>query len=482
MLINKIFNVDSNIDIQAIMYDSRIELKNSIFFAIKGKINDGHKFIDKAIENGAICIVHSDEVINKKDNVLYIKKEDVSDAYVSFCNGFYDYPCNKMNCIGITGTNGKTTISWIIRSIISKYNKCGYIGTMGFYYGEEMEDSKLNLTTPKSDELFRICNKMVNYGCKSLVMECSSEGLSTHRLDQINFSTAVFNNLSSEHMDVHGDMEAYFDAKTILFKMVDKNGVSIINVDDQYGKKLVERCDSRIVTYAIDEKADYKANNLKLFNDHSEFVLTHKDKSYEIKTNMVAKFNIYNLLAVIAVLNENGYKIEDILPYLENVELCPGRCELVKAGQNFNVVVDYAFTPNSFDKVFSFAKSITPEGNKIYAVFGAAGDRDHGRRPGTVKVADKIADYVILSYDDPASEDMYEICLDLKSYFVRLNPEIILDRYEAIKKVVNMANKNDTILLLGKGNDKFFLDKKGRIPWMSDEEAAKKAIGEINNG
>lgn len=476
MLINKVFNVDSTIDIKAIMYDSRIESKDSIFFAIKGKINDGHKFIDNAINNGARCIVYSDDISDKREDVVYIQTDDVTNAYVSFCNAYYDYPCNKMNCIGITGTNGKTTISWIIRSIISSFNKCGYIGTMGYYYGEEILDSKLNLTTPKSDELFRICKTMLDYGCKALVMECSSEGLSTHRLDQISFSTAVFNNLSSEHMDVHGDMEAYFDAKTILFKMLNKDGVSIINIDDHYGERLVSRCNSKVVTYAIDKDADYRALNVKLFNDHSEFVLKHDNNEYFISTNMVAKFNIYNLLAVIAVLNENGYSIDSIIKYLNKVELCPGRCELVNAGQDFNVVVDYAFTPNSFDKVFSFAKSITGKDNKIYAVFGAAGDRDHGRRPGTVKVADANADYVVLSYDDPASEDMYEICLDLKSYFKNLDPEIILDRYKAIEKVVNMANKGDTILLLGKGNDKFFLDKNGRIPWMSDIEAAKLAI------
>ena len=481
MKINSVFNIDSDIDIKRIMYDSRKKEDDSIFFAIKGKINDGHKFIDMAIDNGAKCIVHSDDVVNKKENIVYIKVDDPMNAYVSFCNAYYDYPCDKMNCIGITGTNGKTTISWIIRSIISHFNKCGYIGTMGYYYGDKIEDSKLNLTTPKSDELFRICKTMVDYGCTSLVMETSSEGLSTHRLDQVNFSTGVFNNLSSEHMDVHGSMEEYFKAKCILFDMIGEKGKAIINIDDEYGRKLLDYSKCQNITYAIDKDADYKASNLNLFNDHSEFDLIYKDNSYHINTNMVAKFNIYNLLAVVAVLNENGYEIETILPYLNDVELCPGRCELVKCGQKFNVVVDYAFTTNSFDKVFSFAESITGKDNKIYAVFGAAGDRDHNRRPGTAAVADERADYVVLSYDDPSSEDMMDICVDLKSYFKNLNPDIELDRYKAIEKVVNMANDGDTILLLGKGNDEFFLDKNGRIPWMSDKVAASKVIEEKLN-
>jgi UDP-N-acetylmuramoyl-L-alanyl-D-glutamate--2,6-diaminopimelate ligase len=179
---------------------------------------------------------------------------------------------------------------------------------------------------------------------------------------------------------------------------------------------------------------------------------------------------------VVAVLNENGYSIDKVLPYLENTELTPGRCQLIDEGQKFNVVVDYAFTPNSFEKVFDYAESITDKDHKIIAVFGASGDRDHNRRPGTAAVADRRADTVILSFDDPSTEDMMEILIDLKSYFSRLDPEIILDRIEAINKAVAIAQDGDTILLLGKGSDKFFLCKEGRVPNISDEAAAREAI------
>lgn len=479
MLVRKVFNVDSNLDIANIMYDSRKKIDNSIFFAIKGKINDGHNFIDNAIANGAVCIVHSDEIVNTVDNILYIKTDDVVSAYVSFCKALYDYPTDKMNCIGITGTNGKTTICWIMRNIIAKFNKCGYIGTMGYYYGEEIKNSSLNLTTPKSDELFRICKEMLDYGCTTLVMEASSEGLSTNRLDQVNFHTAVFNNLSSDHMDVHGDMESYFKAKCIMFDRLNENDIAILNIDDEYGKKLINYSKAKTITYAIDADADYKASNLILDKDHSEFDLLYKNNKYHIYTNINGKFNIYNLLAIISSLNENGYEIEKIIDYLKDLELCPGRLELINAGQDFNIVVDYAFTTNSFDKVFNYAESITNKNNKIYAVFGGSGNRDHGRRPGTAKIADKRADDVILTYDDPFKEDMMDICLDLKSYFKRLNPEIILDRYEAIKKAILKAKQGDTILILGKGSDKFFSDANGRTPWMSDAVAAKRIIEEL---
>ena len=472
MKLSEVFKVEKDVEIKNIMFDSRKESKDSIFFAMKGKINDGHKFIDKAIENGAICIVHSDDVV-KKDNVIYIKVADVQKAYVDVCKAYYGYPLDKMNVIGITGTNGKTTIAWIIRSIISNFNKCGYIGTMGYLYDKEILDSNMNLTTPKSDELFRIGKQMLDFGCKTLVLEASSEGLYTRRLDGVHFSTAVFNNLSGDHFDIHGNMEDYFKAKCILFENTDK---AIINIDDDYGVRLMDISKAQNITYAIDKEADYRAINLKLYNDHSEFELLYKNNSYKIKTNIIAKFNIYNLLAVIAVLNENGYEIEKILPYLENIELTPGRCQLIEEGQKFNVVVDFAFTPNSFDKVYDYAESITEKGHKIISVFGASGDRDHKRRPGTAKIADKRSDEVILTYDDPSTEDMMSILLEMETYFERVKPEIILDRIEAINKAVSMANDGDTILLLGKGSDKFFLCEKGRVPYISDEVAARNAI------
>lgn len=476
MKASKVFNTDSDLDIRAIMFDSRKTCDDSIFFAMKGKINDGHRFIEKAIENGARCIVYTDEIDKNHEDILYIRVEDATKAYVSFCNAFYDYPTEKMNTIGITGTNGKTTIAWIIRSIIANFEKCGYIGTMGYTYDGEIRDSSMFLTTPKSDELFRIGKEMVDYGCTHLVLEASSEGLQTHRLDEVHFTTAVFNNLSGDHFDVHGNMENYFNAKCILFDMLGENGKAIINIDDEYGRRLYDSCKAKRITYAIEMEADYRAVNLNLFSDHSEFELLHDGKNYSVSTNMPAQFNVYNLLAVIAVLNENGFAIEEILPYIENVELTPGRCQLIEEGQDFNVVVDFAFTPNSFDKVFSFAESITAEDRKIIAVFGASGDRDHKRRPGTAAVADARADMVILSYDDPSSEDMMEILEDLASYFHRLRPEIILDRIEAINKSIDLAEKGDTVLLLGKGSDRFFLCKEGRVPYISDEVAARNAI------
>ena len=482
MLLSKVFNTEKDREIRNIMFDSRKESPDSIFFAMKGKINDGHDFIEKAISNGAVCIVHTDDLKEYHEDITYIRTDDSVSAYVSFCKAFYDNCIDKMNVIGITGTNGKTTIAWIIRAIIAHFEPCGYIGTMGYSYDEEVHDSDRNLTTPKSDELFRIARQMYEHGCRTLVLEASSEGLLTRRLEQVRFSTAVFNNLSDDHFDVHGDIESYFKAKCILFEMLKEEDKAIINIDDDYGRRLMSLCKAHKITYAIDRDADYRAVDIELYPDGSSFDLLHARKTYPIKTNMPARFNVYNLLAVIAVLNENGYPIEKILPYLEQTELTPGRCQLINAGQDFNVVVDYAFTPNSFTKVFDFAESITSEDKKIIAVFGASGDRDHNRRPGTAKIADKRADLVILSYDDPSTEDMMEILLEMKSYFERLDPEIILDRIEAINKAVSLAETGDTILLLGKGSDRFFLDKEGRIPYISDEVAAREAIiNKLNN-
>ena len=476
MKLNKVFENAPELDVQAIMFDSRKKVDDSIFFAMKGKLNDGHKFIDKAIENGAICIVYTDEIDHKTDGICYLKVADAFKAYVTFCNFFYDHPLEKMNVIGITGTNGKTTIAWIIRELIAGFRPCGYIGTMGYYYGTEIMNSSMNLTSPKSDELFRIGKEMYDYGCRDLVLEASSEGLYTGRLEEVFFSTAVFNNLTSDHIDIHGDMENYFKAKCLLFEKLKDDGKAIINIDDEYGRRLMDIDDHEHITYGIDNKADYQAVNIVLNPDHSDFDLLYKGESYHVSTNMPAKFNIYNLLSVIAVMRENGFDLAEIIPLLNDIRLTPGRCQLIKAGQDFNVVVDFAFTPNSFAKVFDFAESITEAGKKIIAVFGGSGDRDHLRRPGTAKIADKRADRVILTYDDPSSEDMMSILVELKSYFERIEPSIILDRIEAINEAVKECETGDTLLLLGKGSDRFFLCKEGRVPYISDEVAVKQAI------
>ena len=476
MLLSKIFPVDKDQDIRNIMFDSRKPCADSIFFAMKGRLNDGHKFIDKAIENGALCIVYSDDIEKKAEQVTYLQCEDVQAAYVTFCRLFYGDPLNQMKVIGITGTNGKTTIAWTIRQLIAHFEKCGYLGTRGYSLDGEIRDSYLSLTTPKSDELFRIGKQMLDYGCKSLVLEASSEGLFYHRLDQVEFTSAVFNNLTIEHFDIHGTMEDYFAAKCLLFDKLKEDGKAIINIDDEYGQRLADREKRRLVSYAINTAADYQATDIKLYPDHCSFILHHDGKEYPITTNMVALFNIYNLLAVIAVLNENGYCIESILPYLEHIELTEGRCQMIDGGQDFNVIVDYAFTTNSFKKVFDYAESITDKDKRIIAVFGAAGDRDHMRRPGTASVADERADIVILTHDDPATEDMMEILKDLRTYFKKLEPQIIFDREEAIQKAVDIAQEGDTILLLGKGDDKFFIMSDYRKPYISDEKAALNAI------
>lgn len=476
MKLKDVFSTRSDLEIASIMYDSRKKCPDSIFFAMKGKINDGHRFIDQAIENGARCIVHTDEIRDRKDGIEYIRVEDATEAYVTFCNAYYGHPLDQMNVIGITGTNGKTTIAWILRSLIAHFNGCGYIGTMGYSLDGTISDSSLNLTTPKSDELFRIGREMLENGCTTLVMEASSEGLLTNRLDQVYFSTAVFNNLTGDHFDIHGDMESYFKAKCLLFDKLKENGKAIINMDDEYGRRLHGMLKCPRITYAIDSVADYRASNIELYDDHSEFDLLHQGKTYHVRTNMPAKFNVYNLLAVIAVMCENGYDLNGFLPLLENTAPTPGRCQMIDMGQDFHVIVDFAFTPNSFDKVFDFAESITEKNGRIIAVFGAAGDRDHNRRPGTSRIADERADNVILTYDDPCTEDMLEILKEMETYFTRLRPQIILDRKDAIDEAVRMAGKGDTILLLGKGSDRFFMKDHGRIPWMSDEKAAEDAI------
>ena len=477
MRLSKVFNGYPDVEIKNIMMDSREKKPDSIFFCCVGLVNDGHKLASMAVENGAVAIVHCNELEKYYEGVTYVKVEDTRQAMTDFINAFYDYPSHKMDVIGVTGTNGKTTICWVIADLINHFSKCGYIGTIGYISGGELLPTEL--TTPKNDRMQSILAEMVDNGCKYAAIETSSEGLHAHRIDGIKIGTAIFNNLSRDHLNYHGTYENYFAAKCKLFEMLEDDGVAIINIDDDYGKRLWSMVEKRKVSYSTKQDADYKAENITEFQNHTEFDLVYQGVTRHVVTNMLADYNVYNLLAVIAVMNENGFALDEVIPLLSKINLTPGRCEFIDCGQDFSVIVDYAFTPNSFKNIFNFANKVTPKENKIIALFGAAGDRDHGRREPTTTIADTYCSDIILTDDDVATEKLEDILEDLQQYIHNVKPYVIYDRYQAIKKACQIAGPGDTILLLGKGDEHFLLKAKGREYWMSDAAAARKALAEI---
>lgn len=475
MRLSKLFKNAPTVNVTGLCFDSRKVKPGDVYFCLPGLTYDGHDFIEDAIDHGALCIVHSKEIEKKKPGVIYIKVQDVNDAMNQCARLFYGRPSDKMLMFGVTGTNGKSTIANIIRSIMNTIEPCGYIGTIAIEYG----DIKLSpdLTTPDALFLQSKLNDMVNAGMKACALEVSSHGLAQGRVDGINFNVAIFTNFTYDHLDFHGTLENYFEAKSLLFKeRVMSEGVSILNIDDPKYEALKAISKARVVSYGIEKEADYRAINIQMDDSSTHFDLIHHGKSYSVMTNLVAAYNIYNLLASIAALHEVGIPFEKILPQCMHIPQVEGRLEQIKEGQNFNVIVDFAHTPDGMEKMMQFGRSITKENGELIAVFGSAGKRDVAKRKVFGELADKYCDLIILTEDDPRDEDPKQIADQIKSGIQETTNIFIEDRYEAIRQAIESAKEGDTILILGKGDESFIYREHGRAPYIGDNVAAKECI------
>lgn len=477
MKLNELFNGTPDIEIESLMPDSRKKRPNSIFFCVKGMMFDGHKFVDQAVNNGAIAVVHSDEILNKRDGVTYIKVKDVVSVYNQVADTFYGHPSNKLFMVGVTGTNGKSSITVMIKNIMDNFAPCGYIGTIGVEYGNVKLDP--SLTTPEINMLHGTLAEMVDMGIKACTLEVSSIGIEQGRVDAIDFDVAVFTNLTHDHLDYHGTMENYFDAKKKFFDDLKEDALAITNVDDPYGLEIVKDTNAKVITYGIEKNADYKASHLLVKNDGITFTLTVNEYEYRIHTNLVAVFNIYNLLAVIAVLHEKGLSMANIMEAVNHIKQIKGRMERIDEGQPFNVIVDFAHTPDGIEKVCQYASQITPRENRIIAVFGSAGKRDSKKRPIFGELADKYCDMIILTEDDPRDESILDIANEIAQGIKNTNYIIIEDRYDAIRQAIEMADSKDTILLLGKGDEDFIYRDYGKEKYKGDDTIARECIHEF---
>lgn len=474
MKLSQIFENAPDIEIEGLCIDSRCAKKNDMYFCMEGMVHDGHAFIDDVIDAGVKCIVHSKPVENMRKGVAYIQVENVNRTLNRVASLFYGYPSRKLKVFGVTGTNGKSTITSIIRDVYSHFESCGYIGTISISY----EDVTLppSLTTPDAILLHKTMKDMVDAGVKAVALEVSSHGLELGRVQSVDFDVAIFSNLTYDHLDFHGTIENYFEAKKKLFTNLKPEGVAVLNADDAYMEQLKEATKARVVTYGIEHEADYQAKNIRIEKGGSRFTLVHDDKSYEIVTNLVAQYNVSNLLAAISAMNESGISIEEQLPYLYHIKQIEGRMESIDEGQMFNVIVDFAHTPDGMEKVFEYAKDITEEGHSIIAVFGSAGKRDTKKRKVFGEIASKYCDSIILTEDDPRDEDPREIANEIKSGIVNTNNIFIEDRYAAIRQAIESANMKDTVLILGKGDEVFMYREFGREPWLGDHNVARHCI------
>jgi UDP-N-acetylmuramoyl-L-alanyl-D-glutamate--2,6-diaminopimelate ligase len=476
MKLNRLFSTAPEIEVKDLVTDSRKPMKQAVFYCLKGMVNDGHRFVDQAIANGAIVIVHSDALIHQ-ESITYIQVNDVLEELNRTAAIFFHKPHQKLNMIGVTGTNGKSTIAKTIKEIYNHFGVCGYSGTISIEYGQVIE--KPDFTTDETVPTLKMLRRMLKAGMKAVSMEVSSQGLDQRRVDALEFDITIFTNLTHDHLDYHGNFESYYLAKKRLFSLIKTHGCAIINVDDPYGARLFNEVNQRKYSYSIEHEADYQAKDLIIKATQSQFNLGVLNQSYPVVTNFVSSFNISNLLAIIASLHQSGYAIESIIPLLVDLPQVEGRMEVIQEGQNFDVIVDYAHTPDGFEKIFTFAKSITSSNNKIISVFGSAGKRDRKKRPILGSIADKYSQMIILTEEDPRNESALEIAQEIAEGIQQANHIIVLDRYDAIQQALELANQNDTVLILAKGNERYITRQFGKEAWMGDDVATKEILRKI---
>lgn len=475
MKLSKIFEDTPSIEIEGLYTDSRKVKSNGIFFCVDGFTTNGHAYIKQAIDNGACVIVHSEIIQDYVDDIVYIQVKNVEATLHAAVQIFYDDPSEKLKVFGVTGTNGKSTVTNIIKDIYDHFAPCGYIGTISIKY----KDIKLSpdLTTPDCIYLNEILADMVNRKVEAVALEVSSHGLEQGRVEGIDFDVAVFTNFTHDHLDFHGTMESYFAAKKRLFTELKPEAVSVLNIDDPRYEELYESTFGKVVSYGMDHPCDYLAKDLELSIHASKFTLVHQGQEYHVVTNVLAKYNIYNLLAAIAAVVESGKNLKDVLMHVNSIAQIEGRMEIIDVGQDFNVIVDFAHTPDGLHKVYEFARSITPNDANIISVFGSAGRRDRAKRKVFGEIASQYSNMIILTEDDPRDESPKAIAEEIRSGIkAGTNHIFIEDRYAAIRQAVEQANPQDTILILGKGNEPFMYREDGRSSWLGDHKAAKLAI------
>ncbi len=456
-----------------IKIDSRKVVPGDTFVAIKGTTVDGHDFIDKAIENGATKVVVDHPVQCDVETLIVENTETWLTNYISET---YSEEINKMNILGVTGTNGKTTTAYLTYQLLNKLGtKTAYIGTIGFYVPDE-DVVELPNTTPNILDLYELLLTAKEKGCKNVIMEVSSHALHQERVKGIKYKVAAFTNLTQDHLDYHGTMENYFNAKKLILNQLE--GPMIINSDDPYGIAWEEACDAAFIkskTYG------FKGENYKL-KDYSdtengtfiEFSVDNQD--YEVETNLRSNFNVYNYLTLVSLVNSLGYSIEEIINYTKDIYPPKGRCEQIKVGEG-EAVVDYAHTPDAVEKIVK-AFSINKKA-RVITLVGCGGDRDPKKRPIMGRIAAENSDYVIFTSDNPRTEDPQAIMDDILKGVDTDNYEVELDRRKAIAKALDMIQKDDVILILGKGHEDYQIIGHEKIH-LDDAEEVRKYIASHN--
>ena len=462
-------------DIKKIVYDSRQVEKDSLFICIEGFKFDGHNYISKAIENGASAILVEKD-IEIIEGVTFIKVKDTREAMAYLAAAFYEYPLKKIDLLGVTGTNGKTTITYLIKNMMDNIGRTtGLVGTIKNIIGDKALPA--TRTTPESLDLYDLYDKMLAEDISQVVMEVSSHALDLKRVSGMEFQTAVFTNITQDHLDYHQSFEEYLEAKCRLFEQLKPDGYAVINLDDPNSEKIIKASRGRVLTYAINKEADLRAENINLTSQGVSFEVRGLLK-VPLDMKLTGLFNVYNTLAAVGCAYTGGLSEKEIKKGLEGVQGVDGRFEIVKMGQDFSVIVDYAHTPDGMENVLKTALELV-EG-RLITLFGCGGDRDKGKRPEMGKIAAKYSDLIVLTSDNPRSEEPLAIIGDIELGIKgsKTPYKILPDRREAIFSAVKKAEKGDMLIILGKGHETYQIFKDKTISF-DDRETAREAIESI---
>ena len=466
---------NADVEITGVNIDSRRIEEGHLFVAMRGTQVDGHRFIPKAIEQGAAAILCEELPETLSDGVTYVKVASTEDAVGPVATVFYGNPSEKLKLVGVTGTNGKTTIATLLYNMFRKLGyKCGLLSTVCNYI--EGEAIPADHTTPDPIELNRLLARMVDAGCQFAFMECSSHAIAQKRIGGLKFAAGIYTNLTRDHLDYHKTFENYRDAKKAFFDMLPKGSYAIINADDKNGTVMVQNTKATVKTYSVRQMADFRA---RIIECHFEGMYLEID-GHEVGVQFIGKFNVSNLLAVYGTARMLGEQPEDILVALSTLKSVSGRLEPIRSADGFTAIVDYAHTPDALENVLNAIHEVLDGRGKVITVCGAGGNRDKGKRPLMAKEAVRQSDRVIITSDNPRFEEPQEIINDMLAGLDQQQMKkvvSIVDRREAIRTACMMAQKGDVILIAGKGHEDY-QEIKGVKHHFDDKEVVREIINE----
>src|ERR1700682_78307 len=463
--------------VESIAYDSRRVQRNGLFVALRGEKNDGHEFIGQAIENGASVIVAEREEKNPRATCLLV--ENTRTALADLAATFYGQPARRLKLAAVTGTNGKTTTTFLIKHVCEKAGlRCGLIGTVRYEIGERVLPAPR--TTPESLDLQELLAQMANAGCRAAAMEVSSHALAQERIRGLPWAVAVFPNLTQDHLDYHGTMENYFESKAKLFTQLaqqqkKRKPVAVVNMDDRYGEQLLDRIDKKIsvVTFGMGVRADFRASNYRMEFGGTSYQLDARGKSYLVRLPLIGRFNVANSMAALAAANAVGVGLREAVLSLSKSPQVPGRLESVPAKRQFQVFVDYAHTPDALLNVLKTLRELEPA--RLIVIFGCGGDRDRQKRPLMAEGEDRHAGFAIITSDNPRKEDPNAIIAEVEKGFRSNRYEKVPDRAEAIKRAIELAQPRDIVLIAGKGHENYQEFADHTVPF-DDMQVARRAL------